>query len=45
MTTGNYPITATTTENPNSYTFSQFLNDPNYFESTPINPYTGQRLK
>jgi len=45
MTTGNYPITATTTENPNSYTFSQFLNDPNYFESTPINPYTGTAFK
>lgn len=41
MTTGSYPITATTAENPNGYTFSQFLNDPNYFESAPINPYTG----
>lgn len=41
MTTGNYPITATTTENSDGYTFSQFLNDPNYFESAPINPYTG----
>jgi len=45
MTTGSYPITATTAENPNGYTFSQFLNDPNYFESAPINPYTEQAFK
>ena len=32
MTTGSYPKTAS---------LSDFLNSPDYFESAPINPYTG----
>ena len=33
MTTGSYPKTAS---------FSDFLNSPDYFESAPVNPYTGE---
>jgi len=32
MTTGSYPT---------ADSFESFLNDPNYFERAPINPYTG----